>query len=333
MEVDALKSNVMLEARAIAPMEVSIICVNWNSLAYLRECIASVYENTTCVGIEIIVVDNASPDGGGEILKREFPGIRLVKSDTNQGFAGANNLGFRQSSGNYVLFLNPDTRVVGSAINVLLENIKSLPGAGIVGCKLLNTDLSVQTASVQKFPTLINQLTNIEYLRMRWPACPLWDISPLFRETPAPVKVEVIPGACMLLKREVFEKAGLFTEDYFMYAEDIDLNYKVRRLGLSSYYVGTAQIVHHGGTSSSTQVSHWSILMKHRAMLKYCRMVGGPIYAASYRATMGLSALVHMMLLGLMFPFKDKQDIRSKSSKWNTVLWWSLGLEQRTIKS
>jgi GT2 family glycosyltransferase len=282
----------------------------------------------------MIVVDNASPDGGGEILESEFPEIKLVKSETNLGFAGANNLGFRQSSGRYVLFLNPDTRVVGPAINTLLENIKSLPDAGIVGCKLLNSDLSVQTASVQKFPTLLNQLTNVEYLRMKWPACPLWDISSLFRETPAPVKVEVIPGACMLLKREVFEKAGLFTEDYFMYAEDIDLNYKVRSLGFSSYYVGTAQIVHHGGTSSSTQpVSHWSILMKHRAMVKYCRMVGGPVYAVSYRATMGLSALVHMILLGGMLPFKDKKDIRLKSSKWSTVLRWSLGLEQPTIKS
>lgn len=318
----------------VMPMDLSIICVNWNSLAYLRECIASIYKHTEGIQFETIVVDNASPDGGGEILKAEFPQVTLIKSEKNLGFAGANNLGFRHSAGRYILLLNPDTRILGSAINTLLENIKSLPDAGIVGCKLLNTDLSVQTASVQKFPTLLNQLANVEYLRVRWPGCRLWDISPLFRETPGPVRVEVIPGACMLLKRTVFESAGLLTEDYFMYAEDIDLNYKVKRLGLSSYYVGTAQIVHHGGTSSSTQpVSHWSVLMKHRAMLKYYRMVGGPIYGMGYRVTMGLSATVHIILLTGMRLLENKQAIRLKSSKWSTVLRWSLGLEQPAINS
>jgi GT2 family glycosyltransferase len=315
--------------RLSGAMEVSIVCVNWNSLAYLRESLASIYQHTSGISFEIIVVDNASPDGGGDALKAEFPEITLIKSVRNLGFAGACNLGFRHSSGNYVLLLNPDTKLVSPAINILLEQMESLPDAGIVGCKLLNTDLSVQTASVQKFPTLLNQLTNVEYLRLRWPGCPLWDISPLFQNSHAPVKVEVIPGACMLLRREVFEKAGLLTEDYFMYAEDIDLNYKVKRLGLSSYYVGTAQIVHHGGKSSARQkVSHWSLIMKHRAMLKYCRMSGGALYAVLYRMTMGLSALVHLGLLALAFPFADKELIRLTSSKWCTVLRWSVGLEQ-----
>jgi GT2 family glycosyltransferase len=310
-------------------VDVSVVCVNWNSLSYLRESLASIYEYTSGIRFEIIVVDNASPDGGGDALKAEFPQIILVKSSNNLGFAGANNLGFRHSLGSYVLLLNPDTKLVSPAINILLEQMKSLPDAGIVGCKLLNTDMSVQTASVQKFPTLLNQLTNVEYLRTRWPGCPLWDISPLFRSSEAPVKVEVIPGACMLLKREIFEKAGLLTEDYFMYAEDIDLNYKVRRLGLSSYYVGAAQIVHHGGTSSSRQmVSHWSIIMKHRAMLKYYRMIGGPFYGLLYRMTMGLSAVVHLALLSAAFPFGDKELVCLKFGKWRTVLKWSVGLGQ-----
>jgi GT2 family glycosyltransferase len=315
-------------------IEVSIVCVNWNSLSYLRESLASIYQHTSGISFEIIVVDNASPDGGGDALKAEFPEITMVKSSRNLGFAGACNLGFRYSSGSYVLLLNPDTKLVNPAINVLLEHAKSLPDAGIVGCKLLNTDLSVQTASVQKFPTLLNQLTNVEYLRLWWPGCPLWDISPLFSNNPTPVKVEVIPGACMLLKREVFEKAGLFTEDYFMYAEDIDLNYKVKRLGLSSYYVGAAQIVHHGGKSSARQkVSHWSLVMKHRAMLKYCRMSGGRLYGLLYRMTMGLSAMVHLALLALAFPFADKELIRLTSSKWSTVLRWSVGLDQPSMNS
>jgi GT2 family glycosyltransferase len=321
-------------ARERGTIEVSIVFVNWNSLAYLRDSIASVYQHTPKIAFEIIVVDNASPDRGGDVLKGEFPDITVVKSDRNLGFAGASNLGFRHSFGRYVLLLNPDTKLIGPAINILLEQIKSLPDAGIVGCKLLNTDLSVQTASVQKFPTLLNQLANVEYLRRCWPGCPLWDISPLFRNTRAPVKVEVIPGACMLLKREVFEKVGLLTEDYFMYAEDIDLNYKVRRLGLSSYYVGAAQIVHHGGKSSSLQpASHWSTIMKHRAMLKYYRRIGGPVYGALYRMTMAASALAHLAPLTLALLFGNWESLHLTSAKWRTVLRWSVGLEQSSVNS
>jgi GT2 family glycosyltransferase len=319
------------ESGAIAQIcpELSIICVNWNSLNYLIECVASIYEHTCQISFEIIVVDNASPEGGVEIVPEKFPLVKIVRSDRNVGFAGANNLGFKQSTGRYILFLNPDTKLIGPAINTLLARVKSLPDAGIVGCKLLNTDLSISTTSIQKFPTILNQLFNVEQLRLRFPTCPLWDIGPLFSENSAPVKVEVIPGACMMLKREVFERAGLLTEDYFMYAEDIDLNYKLRMLGFSSYYVGDAQIIHHGGRSSSRQqVSQWSTIMTYRAMLKFYRMSRGRLYGAVYRVAMGSAAALRLIVLALMFPFGDKTGIRWTAAKWSTILKWSLGIEK-----
>jgi len=309
--------------------ELSIICVNWNSLDYLVDCVASIYEHTHGISFEVIVVDNASPEGGVETLKPQFPQVQIVRSDRNVGFAGANNLGFRQSAGRYVLLLNPDTKLIGPAINIMLERIKSLPDAGIVGCKLLNTDLSTSTSSIQKFPTILNQLLNVEYLRLAFPSCPLWDIGPLFSENSHPVKVEVIPGACMMLKRDAFERAGLLTEDYFMYAEDIDLNYKLRRLGLSSYYVGEAQIVHHGGRSSSRQkVSQWSTVMTYKAMLRFYRKSRGQAYAAAYRVAMGLAAVARLILLAMMFPFGDREGIRFAAAKWSAVLKWTIGIER-----
>ncbi len=309
-------------------MDVSIICVNWNSLDYLRECIASIYQFTHGIQFEVIVVDNASPEGGVETLNQQFPEVRIIKSDRNLGFAGANNLGFKASSGEYVLLLNPDTRLHNPAINLLLEAARSLPDAGIVGGKLLNADLSVQTAAVQKFPTILNQLANIEALRVRWPGCFLWDISPLYSDQSEPIRVDVIPGACMMLRRQVFERAGMLTEDYFMYGEDIDLNYKVNRGGLASYYVGAAEIVHHGGRSSSRQkVSQWSTIMKYRAMVRFYRMSHGWLYSALYQAAMGASAALRLVLLALAFPFSDREIVRSASSKWSTVLKWSVGLE------
>src|SRR5689334_22583026 len=146
-------------------MDLSIIFVNWKSEDYLGECVASVYANTSGLSFEIIVVDNASQEGRLEALRETFPAMTIFRSDKNLGFAGANNVGFRQSVGKRVLFLNPDTKLVGPAINIMLQALDSLPNPGIVGCKLLNSDLSTSTTSIQKFPTILNQILNIEYLR------------------------------------------------------------------------------------------------------------------------------------------------------------------------
>lgn len=309
--------------------ELSIIIVNWDSVDYLIGCITSIYEYTHKVSYELIVVDNASPGGGVDRITPLFPLVKLMKSDRNLGFAGANNLGFIHSVGQYILLLNPDTKLLGPAINILLDRIKSIPEVGVVGCKLLNEDLSISTSSIQKFPTILNQLLNVERVRLRFPNCPLWDIGPLFSQNTSPVKVDVIPGACMMLKREVFERVGLFSECYFMYAEDIDLNFKLRQLGFSSYYVGDAQIVHFGGRSSSRQeVSNWSTVMTYRAMVRFLRISRGRMYGAAYQASMGFAALVRLMLLAMMFPFGDRQSVQWSAAKWTTILKCALGIEQ-----
>jgi GT2 family glycosyltransferase len=311
-------------------MELSIIYVNWNSLDYLRESIASIYQQTHQAQFEIVVVDNASPEPGVDSLQEIFPAVKIIHSDKNLGFAGANNLGFRNSVGEYVLFLNPDTKLVAPSVDLLLARHKALPDAGIVGCKLLNTDLSVQLSSIQTYPTILNQAMDAEYLRLRWPECPLWRIAPLFSETVSLLKVDIIPGACMLLSRTVFERVGLFSEEYFMYAEDLDLNYKVKAAGFTNYYVGETAIIHHGGTSSSRQkVSQWATIMKFRAMVQLFRKTRGRIYAAGYRLAMGMVAIGRLILLGLMAPFgsmiSDHESLRYSREKWKTVLKLSAG--------
>src|SRR3989338_443802 len=317
-------------------MELSIIIVNWNALDYLCECIASIYENTGGIQFEIIVVDNASIKGDINVLKEPFPDVIIIKSRQNLGFAGANNLGCRQAKGEYVLFLNPDTKLVGLAINVLLDRMRMLPDAGIVGCRQVNPDLTVQTTSIQKFPTILNQIFNIEYLRLRWPAFTLWNIAPLFRDNPLPVVVDVIPGACMLLRRELFEQVGMFSEEYFMYAEDVDLNYKVARSGLKNYYVSDAVIIHYGGKSSSqTSVNQWATMMKYRSMDLYYSKFHGQSYALLYRIVMGACAIGRIALIALAFPFGNilwkKQVLRLAIQKWGAVLKWSLGIAGRSL--
>jgi GT2 family glycosyltransferase len=319
-------------------IKLSIIIVNWNSLGYLRKCLTSIYEHVRDLSFEIIVVDNASPEPGIEALNGDFPDVLVIKSDVNLGFAGANNLGFTRSSGEYVLFLNPDTEVINNAFKTMLDESLPLPDPGVIGCKLLNTDLSVQTSCIQTFPTIPNQVFDYEYLRLRWPGFSFWSIGALFSENKHPVSVEVISGACMLLRRDVFERAGRFTEDYFMYAEDLDLCYKVKALGFRNYYVGKAQVIHHGGRSSNrVNVSNWSIIMRFKAVHKFCIKRQGSLYGSLFRATMGAAALLRVVVLSLAKPFAGndsrKQSIKNSTSKWLAVLKWSYGADGAALKT
>jgi len=200
----------------------------------------------------------------------------------------------------------------------------------------LNTDQSVQITSIQRFPTILNQMVDSEYLQLRWPSCPIWNIGPLFSEQTKPISVEIIPGACMLLRRSVFEQVGMFSEDYFMYAEDLDLNYKLKQAGYTNYYVGKATIVHHGGKSSSRQeANQWATVMRYRAMTLYYRKTRGRFYEVRYRTAMGCVALGRLLLLALMYPFGnvlwDKQSLQHASEKWKVVLNWAIGRQKLAL--
>ncbi len=302
-------------------MELSIIFVNWNSVDYLRECLTSIYAHTQGFAYEIIVVDNASPQGGVDALQEEFPEIVLIKSEDNLGFAGANNVGFRASKGNYVLFLNPDTKLVNSAINLMLQSLQSLPGAGLLGCKLLNADGSVQTSSIMKFPGILNQVFQFEGFRLRWPSFPLWDIGPLFSNNRAPVKVEVVTGACMMMRREVFQQVGMFSEEYFMYAEDVDLCWKIQRAGFSNYYAGEGNIIHYGGVSSPRA---WQTVAKTRAEQRLVENFRGPFYGAMFRAALAMNAAGRLGIAATATFFqnagKGKEDAKAARTKYLAIL-------------
>jgi hypothetical protein len=318
-------------------MDLSVIFVNWNAVAYLRECIADIYEHTRGISFEIIVVDNASPEGGVDSLKEQFPRLIIVKEEKNLGFARANNIGFRHSTGDCALFLNPDTRLCGPAITIMLDRLKSLPDAGVVGCRLLNSDFSVQTTAIQRFPTILNQLLDLDCLQLRWPQWRFWGIAPLFSSEITLARVEVISGACMMMRRAAFEAVGMFSEDYFMYAEDIDLSYKAKCAGLTNYYLAEPTIIHHGGRSSCKQeVNHWATTMKYRAMRLLFRKMRGGLYGSAYRASIGCAAMVRLAVLALAYPLGNivgnREAVRVAGRKWTTILKWAIGLQEPSFE-
>src|SRR5262245_17998065 len=148
-----------------ARFDISIIIVNYNSCAFTRACLNSIRSNRGDLRLEIIVIDNASFDGCGEMIQSEFLEVAFIQNPVNLGFAGANNLGVAVSRGANLLFLNPDTELQPGALTEMLNALSSNADAGAVGGRLLNSDLSLQTTSIAAFPTICNQLLGLEFLQ------------------------------------------------------------------------------------------------------------------------------------------------------------------------
>jgi N-acetylglucosaminyl-diphospho-decaprenol L-rhamnosyltransferase len=313
-------------------IDVSIIIVNYNSAAFTRECLLTIFASTNQVIVEVIVIDNASYDGCEETIRAEFPEVIFIQSDCNLGFAGANNLGIRVAKGRHILFLNPDTEIRDSAIQRLLAALESMPDAGMVGGRLLNSDLSVQTTSITAFPSILNQVLGTEYLRQRFPHARLWGIGPLFEDHAIPVQVDAISGACMLAKREVVDQVRGFTDDYFMYAEDLDLCLKIKRAGWNVYYVPDAVVIHHGGRSSTSRVeTAYAAIMIRESMFQFMQWHRGLWYAVLFRVTTTLVAACRLILLTLLLPASLslvwRRSLVHGWSKWSRILAWCVGLQ------
>jgi N-acetylglucosaminyl-diphospho-decaprenol L-rhamnosyltransferase len=314
-----------------ATPELSIIIVNWRSAAFLRKCLASIFANTKNLAFETIVVDNASFDGADAVCA-EYPLVQYIQSNDNLGFAKANNLGFRHSKGEFVLLLNPDTEVIGDALKTLVECMKARPEVGIVGAKLFNSDMTIQTSCIQAFPTVLNQFLDTEFLRNRFPRSSFWGTWPLFSGQTEPSQIEVVSGACLLIRRSVFEQVGLFTENFFMYAEDVDLCYKVHRAGQKILYEGRAEVVHHGGQSSSKEPqSNFATVMTRESLHAFMAIHRGKTYAALFQVATGVAACFRLLLLFGVYVLTlgqyQRQAVRVAVGKWKGVLRWSLGLE------
>lgn len=301
--------------------DLSIIIVNWNSTTWALESIASIYECTHGIVFEIIVVDNASPNNDVDCLSQMFQKVIVVKSNSNIGFSGANNLGFRHSTGRHILFLNPDTVVHDGAIAQMLSVLGGSSAAGIVGCRLLNADLTAQTSCIQAFPTILNQMLDAEPLRARWPHSRLWGMAPLFSAHLQPSKVEAISGACMMLKREVFGAIGMFSEDYFMYAEDVDLCYKAVRAGYTNWYIPDATVIHYGGQSS---IPERATIMKWQSILLYVRKNRGLFYSLLFRTTMTFTAAARLLIIAALSVLNKTigptESGYSTAAKWKAIL-------------
>lgn len=310
-------------------MDLSIIIVNWNATDYLRACLSSLYERTRDFSFETIVVDNGSLDGCETLIRDEFPSVVFVQSGQNLGFTRANNLGFSRSTGRILLFLNPDTEVVGGALDRMVAYLLAQPSAGAAGARLLNTDGSLQTSCVQALPTISNQLLDSELLRRAFPTWSVWGMSALFDGNVSPMEVEAISGACFMVKRNVFEQVGCFSEEYFMYADDLDLSWKIKNAGFGVFYLNGCEVVHHGGKSSAKQENHFADLAQREALQQFFRKRKGAFYSMLYRGSVAAIAALRLAVVFCLIPFgggglQGKMP-SSVLRKWAKILGWALG--------
>jgi GT2 family glycosyltransferase len=313
-------------------LDLSIIIVNWNSAALLKQCLKTIYSTTSELEFEVIVVDNASFDSAPEIVRDEFPSARFVQSQMNLGFSKANNLGAGEAEGRNFLFLNPDTEIVGNGLARMSRFLDETPDAAVAGCKLLNTDRSLQTSCVQSFPSILNQALDAEMLRKVFPHSHLWGMHAIFNSNQASALVDVISGACLMIKAEVFRKVGQFSGNYFMYAEDADLCFKTKQAGYRNYYLADVSVVHHGGGSSEAKEENtFAPVMMRQSLLEFMRLRRGPVYAAAYQGTMLIIAGTRLLILTVALPFAvivgRRNALRRASAKWFSVLRWAMGME------
>jgi GT2 family glycosyltransferase len=313
-------------------LDLSIIIINWNSLAYLRECLKSLERNDPGLTWEILVIDNDSHDGADLMVAREFPRVTFIQSVRNLGFSGGNNRAARQAKGDCLLFLNPDTVVEGDALIQLVRALRQFPDAGIAGARLLNTDRTLQTSCVQSLPTIANQVLDCELLRRWFPRSALWGMAVLFSEPPQPVPVEAVSGACLMIKREVFEHIKGFDERYFMYSEDIDLSYRVQQAGFKCYYVPAAALIHHGGGSSKSARSAFSNVMLRESVYRFMRFHRGWWAAGCFRFFIGLSALFRLPVAAALWLLRRGTASKAPVNKWVSIFRWSMGMESWAAK-
>ena len=324
----------MIVSSPVIPVDISIIIVNWKSADYVRKCLGTICRNMGGLAFEIIVIDNASCDGCDAMLADHYPHVMFIQSPGNVGFSAANNIAYKQSRGQTLLFLNPDTEVIDQALPTMHRLLWESPNAGAIGCTLLNTDGSLQTSCIQAFPTIINQVLDAEVLRRWFPLLSLWGTRPLFRRSDIPMPVEVVSGACLMVKRHVFESAGLFSLDYFMYAEDADLCYRLRSAGFVVYYTAAASVIHHGGGSSKQREHNcFAVVVMRESLFRFMTNYHGKLYGYLYRVAMGGAALCRMFILTtLQLCFWGGDNASHKAlavaiSKWKTIFRWSLGVE------
>ena len=255
-------------------MDISIVIVSWNVKDLLRKCLRTIYQSQHRLTVEVFVVDNASTDGTAKMVEQEFSSAVLITNKQNRGFAAANNQAIAQSTGRYVLALNPDTELTADTLQRMIDFMNQNERVGIAGCQHRNADGSLQP-SVRRLPTVGAMLLITTKLAKLWPNAPALRVYLAtdfdYQITqPAPQ----VAGSFLLMRRELIEKIGSFDERFFIWFEEVDLCRRAARAGWGGWYCTDATIIHHGGQSFKQQLAVRKQALFFKSAMRYFKKHG-----------------------------------------------------------
>lgn len=300
-------------------LDLSIIIVNWNGRELLRKCLDAVQATTKTTQYEIVVVDNNSSDGSQDMVRQDYPGVKLIANSENVGFARANNQALEINTARYALLLNSDAFVKENTIDTMVEFMDSHPDAGMAGCKLLYEDGRLQP-SCTTFPTLFSEFCIATGLDKAFAKSPIfgryqmtfWDFNDI-RE------VDAIMGAFMLVRAEPLAEIGYLDPAYFMYSEEVDWCYRFKKAGWKIYYYPHVEAVHlWGGSSKKVKVEMH--IQLYRSRIEFFRKNYGSLPAFFVKLIIGLNCLVRLGP-GILYYFKkaDSQGKQKYQASWQLL--------------
>jgi N-acetylglucosaminyl-diphospho-decaprenol L-rhamnosyltransferase len=293
--------------------DLSIALVNWNNHDYLQQCLESIEAAELTLDCEIVVADNGSTDGSQEMLARRFPNVRVIQNEANVGVARGNNQCIRATSGRYIYILNNDTIVNRASVETLVHFLDAHPEAGAAGGDLLNPDGTLQS-SFCHFPTLWEEFLLVSHLGRR--------LNPHFPSHNGRWKtvrqVDWISSASIVVRREAIEAIGLIDETYFIYSDETDWQFRLRKVGWKVYYVPGVATIHFGGGSFPPGSRRYTLV--YRGRMLFARKHYSGLYCAVQRAMFALAALGRLAVWCAVQVIPARREMARKQlrSNWET---------------
>jgi GT2 family glycosyltransferase len=232
---------------------ITVVIVSYNTRDILRNCLDALYTNSREIDMEVIVVDNASHDGSPDMIRSEFPMVRLIVNSVNSGFAAANNQAYAVSSGRYIVLLNPDAYLRPSSLANGIAFMDSNPFCGLCGGKIISPEGRLEP-SARRFPSALSKLLTISGLSWRFSTSSLLNRHEFggFAHD-RPMDVDWVPGTFTIVRRKMLESIGFFDERFYLYYEETDLCLRAKKAGWKVFFIPDAEVMHIGGASSKTR--------------------------------------------------------------------------------
>ena len=321
-----LKDDLRKDTNMNTDVKLSIVILCWNDRKVIQDCLRSIYVGTRSVGFEIIVSDNGSTDGSLEMIRKEFPDVRVVENGANLGFAKGNNAGIRLSAGEYVLVLNPDTIVENGALDRWVAFADCHPEAGAFGCRVLNPDGSFQNPA-RPFPTIWRTWVAALYLR------PLAHVSNLFLADvytgwagTSEREIDWQSGCCVMFRADVLHRLNGFDEQFFYTKEEVDLCFRVHKAGYSILYTPEPAVIHLGGQSVGRFPIRFAI-EEYRSAYRYFYKHYGAAATCQLKTASMVKLRVRQLGYGLLNLLRSSDVLRRRLDMYKACTDWNGSLD------